>query len=123
MYNESRLFDINDKVNSLRYCLDNELESYEIINKSTVLDKLDLLSEGLLKETGKLSKRLPILSKSIENESFKKIGGRVEVGIKKSLTSFMSTVYKIELLKSDIKQIEDGDLRVSSHVKNYFYNV
>jgi hypothetical protein len=64
--------------------------------------------------------KLPILEKSRSDTVFIK---RLENGLKNKMTTYMSAIYKAEMMKRELNLSEDEFLKVSQHVKKFIQNV
>ena len=79
---DERFLDISDKINSIEYCFKNG-------------KKIEIIKEELLSNKNMLTKSLECYDKLLQNEKVKEFD-QLSKGVKKKMTSIMSTLYKIE---------------------------
>lgn len=79
---DERFLDINDKINSIEYCCKQGI-------------KVEVIKEELLSNKDMLIKSLECYDKLLQNEKVKEVD-QLSKGVKKKMTSIMSTLYKIE---------------------------
>ena len=122
MIKSDNILEINDKLNSLRYCFDNDSNGVNKveISKSIVIDKLSEISEYFIGSVSRMNDKLPILEKSKSDIVMVK---RIENGLKNKMTIYMSAIYKSELIKRDLHSIDSEIIRVPQHVKKFIQNV
>lgn len=112
-----RILDIRDKINSLEFCLENDsLSTYVHIDKTDILEWLEIVSDRLLKKTSNFNTLLDIAKKKkFENEK------ALEVSVSNKITNCMSLALKIELLSMKIS--ETKEVKISQYVADFIKDV
>ena len=122
MIKSDNILELNDKLNSLRYCLGEDspdVNSVEI-SKSSVVSKLSDISEQCISSVSEMNGKLPTLEKSQFDADLIK---RLENGLKNKMTTYMSAIYKAEMMKRELNSSVDEFIKVSHHVKKFIQNV
>jgi hypothetical protein len=116
--NNDRILDMNDKINSLEFCLsDHESFDYVRVDRLDILRCLDSISDKLVNKTSNFRRLLEISKK-------KKVQDKkdFESVVNNRITVCMSLALKIECIK--MKMFEnDKDIRLSQHVAEFIQNV
>lgn len=113
MIRSDKILDVKDKINSLEYFLDNEELGDITIDCEKVVSTLNILSEELFKKTNLLSKCSSV-DKVSKSEDLNTI-------IKGKVTNYLSLLFKIELLKDRMKNLDN--IKVSKYVSDFIENV
>ena len=116
MISSDRILDLTDKLNSLEFCLDNVIVNRTVsIEKSEVVNRLDMIGEELVNNTSNLNKKLPMIEVLRSNRDV------IEKAVKKKMTTYMSLAFKIEMMKRRLTG--EGEVKISTHVANFIKNV
>ena len=116
--NNDRILDLNDKINSLEFCLsDHKSFDYVSVDRADILRCLDSISDKLINKTSNFRRLLEISKKKkVKNEK------EIESDVNNRITVCMSLALKIEYIK--VKMFEDDrEIKLSQHVAEFVQNV
>jgi len=108
---EDKIYDIMDNINSILFCLDNEIGT-EGIESAELIKSIDRAAESVLRDISRF--RGSEIFKQVKSEKVKDL-------VKGKLSSRVSLLYKIFSLKDRIRR-EGESVKVSKNVLKYLQN-